>query len=147
MNVSDHTASKKSYLHNLYGHSKGIQLFIFNLKESRLSDFFNSSVTIPRSFGPKNHNGSVPWYTEWTWCLSNVSFLRRLQEPVRAKMFLLEFLETNLGRFQTFPLLKLGIFCNVLEQSCPYLAVLEMLTFYLDIWSLELFHVQNLCYF
>ena len=49
-----------------------------------------------------------------------------------AQMFLLEFLETNLSEFWTFLLPKLASFCDVLKQSCLCLAVLEMLTYYLD---------------
>ena len=45
-----------------------------------------------------------------------------------AQMFLLEFLETNLGEFQTFLLPKLATFRDLLTQSCLYLAVLEMLS-------------------
>ena len=50
MSVSDHTALKKSYLFYLsftylHGDSKGTHFFIFNLKESRLSNYFNSTGT------------------------------------------------------------------------------------------------------
>ena len=61
-------------------------------------------------------------------------------------MFLLEFLETNLVEFETFPLPKIASFCNVLKQSRLYLGVPEMLTHYLDMWSLGLFDVYNLFY-
>ena len=40
-------------LHNLHGHSQRIQFFIFNLKESRLSDFFNFTGNKSHIFGPK----------------------------------------------------------------------------------------------
>ena len=49
-----------------------------------------------------------------------------------AQMFLLGFLKTNLGEFQTFPLPKLATFCDVFKQTCLYLAVYEMLMHYLD---------------
>ena len=46
-------------LHNLHGHSKGAQFFIFNLKESGLSDCFNTTGTKSHILGPKNDNDSV----------------------------------------------------------------------------------------
>ena len=50
------------------------------------------------------------------------------------QMFHLEFLEINISKFSTFPLHfpSLANFCDVLKQSCLYLAVLEVLTYYVD---------------
>ena len=48
------------------------------------------------------------------------------------QIFLLEFPETNFAEFQTSLLPKLASFCDLLQQSCLYLAVYEMLTYYLD---------------
>ena len=59
-----------------------ICIFTFNLKESRLSDCFNSTGTKFHIFEPKNDNDSVPWYTGSTYRFSKVSFLRRLCELV-----------------------------------------------------------------
>ena len=69
-------------MHNLHGYSKGAQFFIFNLKESTYSYFFNPTDTKFHIFGSKNDNNSVHWYTEFTWCFSKVVFLRGLYDLV-----------------------------------------------------------------
>ena len=58
MRESDHTVLRKSYLlyvtlYNLHRDWKGIQFFIFNLKESKFFDYFNSTGTKSHIFEPK----------------------------------------------------------------------------------------------
>ena len=60
MKISDRTALKKSYLlYVRFTYSKGTRFHIFNLKEYRVSDCFNSAGTKSHIFGPKNDNDSV----------------------------------------------------------------------------------------
>ena len=71
-----------TYVHNLYGHLKSNQFFIFNLKAWMLSGCFIAAGTKSHIFGPKNDSDWVPWYTEWTWRFSKASFLRTLYQLV-----------------------------------------------------------------
>ena len=84
-------------LHNLHRNSKGIQVFIFNLKESRFSDCFSSTGIKSYFFGPKNYSDLVAWYTNCTWRPSKVPLLTSSTKNLLwTQMFLLEFLDTNL---------------------------------------------------
>ena len=120
-------------------------LFLFfNLKELRNSDCLNSTGTKSYIFGPTNDNTSVLWYAEYS------SRLQRCEDNTNlfwTEILLLELLETNLCKFWTCHLQKVESLWDVFKESCLDLLALEMMTYCLDMWSFELFHVYNLFYY
>ena len=138
MTVSDRTALKKSYLLHVCFTKSASLLLIWRSQGSLivsiplvLNSIFLSLKTITIQY--RDIQGALTAFQKYRFCEDYANLFW-------TQMFLLEFLETNLGEFQTFPLPKLASFCKWLKQSCLYLAVLQMLTCYIDMWSLELFH-------
>ena len=99
MSVSHHSVFKDVPCKFLHGHSKSFHFFVFNLKESRLSDCFSSTVIKSHISDLKSIAIQYRGMQNALDVFQKYRFCEDYTNLFRTEMFLLEFLKTNIGEF------------------------------------------------
>ena len=134
-------------LQSRHGHCKGTHFLIFLLKMLKDCDNLISLGTRSHIFGPRNEMDSVPCLTEFTLCLCNMSFQRKLCGRETDTNISFKIGGENHARLCKFLLQAVVYFYDKLIRSCFFLIVPKMLKICLYMLFLEPFHVYDLfCY-